>query len=374
MRYGLFSMGEHPGRLARDAYDEDLREIVLADELGWDEVWIGEHHLNGKQEVLPTPEMLIAKAAARTSRIRMGPGVRLLALHYPLDVASDAAVADHMTDGRYNFGYGTGSALEFAFYGVPFAEAPTRLEESLDFIQQAWAQEGPFDWEGQHWQARNVYLWPLPLQGASLPRARACGSPSAWYATGRRGHWALASQFQTAERIAEGWAEYERGARDAGRTPDRRDLHVCRFCWIGDTDASARDTIRPWMDASVAYLHTQPSVRANFERLKPPGGSVDEVTFDYLCDIGLYVVGSPETVTRQLLRHAAPASRARPGADRPAPGDAPALRPRGRAGPDRPRRARGAARLSADSRGADRLQGERGPRLLLRSWWGENYE
>src|SRR5712692_9419847 len=150
MRFGLFSMGEHPGRLPRDAYDEDLREIVTADALGWDEVWIGEHHLNGRQEVLPSPEMLIAKAAARTERIRLGSGVRLLALHYPLDVAGEAAVADHLTDGRYNFGYGTGSPLEYPFYGVPFAEAQARLEESLDLIVQAWTHDGPFSWEGRY--------------------------------------------------------------------------------------------------------------------------------------------------------------------------------------------------------------------------------
>jgi len=300
MRFGLFSMGEHPRRLPRDAYDEDLQEIVAADSLGWDEVWIGEHHLNGKQEVLPSPEMLIAKAAARTQCIRMGSGVRLLALHYPLDVAGEAAVADHLTDGRYNFGYGTGSPLEYPFYGVPFADAQARIEESLDLIVQAWTHDGPFSWEGRYWQVRDVYLWPQPLQQPCIPMARACGSPSSWFATGHRGHWVLGSQYQTAQRIAEGWAEFERGARDAGRTPDRASLRVCRFCWVDESDRAARDAVRTWMDASLDYLRTQPPVRANLERLKPPGADVEAVTFDYLCDIGQFVVGSPETVIQRL--------------------------------------------------------------------------
>src|SRR5438046_2245724 len=137
MQYGLFSMGEHPGRVPRDAYAEDLQEIVLADELGWAEAWIGEHHLNGKVEVLPAPEMLIAKAARGTRRIGLGPGVRLLALHAPLDVASDAAAADHLTDGRYHFGFGTGAAQEFPFYGVAFDEAHARVDEAIDVILEA---------------------------------------------------------------------------------------------------------------------------------------------------------------------------------------------------------------------------------------------
>src|SRR5579884_2362696 len=223
MRFGLFSMGEHPRRLPRDAYDEDLQEIIAADRLGWDEVWIGEHHLNGKQEVLPHPDMLIAKAAARTTRIRLGPGVRLLALHYPLDVASEAATADHLTDGRYLFGYGTGTPLDYPFYGVAFADAQARIDESLDLIQAAWAHDEPFTWEGRYWQVRDVYLWPRPLQQPHMPMARACGSPDSWYATGRRGHWALASQYQTAARLQEGWgttsgARGTRGARPIAAT------------------------------------------------------------------------------------------------------------------------------------------------------------
>jgi limonene 1,2-monooxygenase len=300
MRFGLFSMGEHPRRLPRDAYEEDLQEIVAADRFGWDEVWIGEHHLNGKQEVLPHPEMLIAKAATRTEQIRLGPGVRLLALHYPLDVASEAATADHLTDGRYLFGYGTGTPLDFPFYGVAFADAQARIDESLELIERAWAEDEPFSWEGRHWQVRDVYLWPRPLQQPHMPMARACGSPDSWYATGRRGHWVLASQYQTAPRLQEGWAHFERGARDAGRTPDRRDLHVCRFVWVGESERTARDTIRPWLNASLDYLRTQPPVRANLERLKPEGGTVEDVTFDYLADIGQFVVGDAEAVARQL--------------------------------------------------------------------------
>jgi len=301
MRFGLFSMGEHPGRLPRDAYEEDLREIVAADGFGWDEAWIGEHHLNWKQEVLPHPEMLIAKAAASTKQIRLGPGVRLLALHYPLDVATEAAVADHLTDGRYNFGYGTGSSVEFPFYNLPFDEAQTRLEESLDLILKAWTHEGSFSWEGEHWQMRDVYIWPQPLQRPHVPLARACGTPASWYATGRRGHWALGSQFSPADRLAAGWVEYGRGAADAGVVVDRAALHVCRFCWVGDSEREARDTIRAWMNTSLHYLvNFQPGVRAHLAQLAPPGAGVEAITFDYLCDLGLFVVGTPEMVVRNL--------------------------------------------------------------------------
>jgi alkanesulfonate monooxygenase SsuD/methylene tetrahydromethanopterin reductase-like flavin-dependent oxidoreductase (luciferase family) len=301
MDYGLFSMGEHPGRCPRDAYDEDLREIVQAEELGWAEAWIGEHHLNGKVEILPSPEMLIAKASVLTSRIRLGPGVRLLGLHYPLDVASDAATADHLTDGRYNFGFGTGASQEFPFYGVPFEEAHARAEESIEIILQAWTHDGPFSWDGQFWQLRDVYLWPQPLQQPYMPVARACGSMDSYHSSGQRGFWVLGSQFQPARNLIAGWAAYEEGARAADRTPSRADFHVCRLVWVGESDQQARDQIRLFQDRSLAYLRSLETTRRVLEGLKPsPDAPLETVTFEYLCDRGQFVVGSPDTVIRHL--------------------------------------------------------------------------
>ncbi len=295
-------MGEHPHRVPRDAYAEDLAEIVRADDLGWAEAWIGEHHLNGKMEVLPSPEMLIAKATPLTKHIRMGPGVRLIALHYPLELAAEAATADHLTDGRYNCGYGSGTVLDFDFYGHSYDEANARVEEALDIVLEAWRSNQPFSFEGKSWSFRDKYIWPLPLQQPHPPMARACASPASFYATGKRGFGVLASQWQRASAIAANWAEYERGAQESGLKPDRGLLRVGRFCWVGQTDGGARDQIRDWCNASLDYLRTyQPTVRRALEALKPsPDATVEDVTFDYLCDIGQLIVGSPDTVAANL--------------------------------------------------------------------------
>jgi alkanesulfonate monooxygenase SsuD/methylene tetrahydromethanopterin reductase-like flavin-dependent oxidoreductase (luciferase family) len=238
-----------------------------------------------------------------TERIRLGPGVRLLALHYPLDVAADAATADHLTDGRYNFGFGTGATQEFAFYGVPFEEAHARAEESIEIILHAWSHDGPFSWDGRFWQMRDVYLWPQPLQQPRMPVARACGSMDSYASSGRRGFWALGSQFQPPSNLAAGWAAYERGAREAGRAPTRADFHVCRLLWVDESDERARDTVRAFQHRSLAYLRSLPTTARLLEALKPsPAADLEAVSFDYLCDIGQFVVGSPDTVIRRL-RH-----------------------------------------------------------------------
>jgi alkanesulfonate monooxygenase SsuD/methylene tetrahydromethanopterin reductase-like flavin-dependent oxidoreductase (luciferase family) len=98
-----------------------------------------------------------------------------------------------------------------------------------------------------------------------------------------------------------GWAEYERGARDAGRMPTRADFHVCRLVWVDETDERARDTVRAFQDRSLAYLRSLATTARALAALKPsPEADLESVTFDYLCDIGQFVVGSPDTVIRRL--------------------------------------------------------------------------
>jgi len=301
MRFGLFSMGEHAGRVPRDAYEEDIQEIVLAEELGWEEVWVGEHHMNGREEVLPTPEMLITKAAARTKRIRMGPGVRLIALHYPLDVAAEAATCDHLTDGRYMFGFGTGGGQEYAFYGIDFEEGHPRAEEAIDIIQLAWASHEPFSYEGRFWQLKDVYIWPRPLQ-AELPVARAAGNAESCFTTGKRGFSLMTSQFQPAYAVQQAWQEYERGAREAGRTPSREQIAVSRFVWVDETDQIALDRVRAYQNHWLDYVRSLPTRRL-LEPFKPtPDAGLESVDFDRMIEAGQYLVGSADTVIDGIRR------------------------------------------------------------------------
>jgi hypothetical protein len=81
MQIGLFSNGERHNQIAKTTYDEDLAEVVLADELGLQEAWISEHGTFIRYHApdqLPCAELFICKAAVLTKQIRMGPGIRPL--------------------------------------------------------------------------------------------------------------------------------------------------------------------------------------------------------------------------------------------------------------------------------------------------------
>src|SRR3546814_11623316 len=100
MKFGIFTMPEHPPRENWTlSYDRDIADVVLAESLGFDEYWIGEHHTGGYENV-PMPALMIAKASAVTSRIRRGTGVVNLPYQDPFLVAERMAFLAHLTHGR----------------------------------------------------------------------------------------------------------------------------------------------------------------------------------------------------------------------------------------------------------------------------------
>jgi alkanesulfonate monooxygenase SsuD/methylene tetrahydromethanopterin reductase-like flavin-dependent oxidoreductase (luciferase family) len=150
MEFGIFSNGFRPHTTAAETYQQDLAEIVLADQLGFRDAYISEHHGEpiyvGKVDTLPVPELLMCKAAALTKRIRMGAAVKLIHLMHPVDMAMQAAVADHVIGGsRYIFGFGTGFPNPYFAdeRGLTFTHRHERLRESLDFILNAGPRRSP---------------------------------------------------------------------------------------------------------------------------------------------------------------------------------------------------------------------------------------
>lgn len=102
MDFGLFTMPSHPPeRSLYDGHQWDLRVLRWADELGFAEAWIGEHH-TAPWEPHPSPDLLVAQALLQTRRIRLGPGGFLLPFHHPAELANRVAMLDHIAQGRFH--------------------------------------------------------------------------------------------------------------------------------------------------------------------------------------------------------------------------------------------------------------------------------
>ena len=120
------------GFTERQRYRDVLAQIELGDTLGFDVAWLGEIHFSRTFSILADPLMVLAAAAQRTTRIRLGTAVTLLPLHNPIKIAEEAATADILSDGRLEFGVSRGVAYQYPGYGILPEESRERFEEALD--------------------------------------------------------------------------------------------------------------------------------------------------------------------------------------------------------------------------------------------------
>ena len=142
-------------------YAECLEEIEEGERLGFAGVWLSEHHFVD-DGYLPSPLVVAAAIAARTSSIRIGTNVLLLPMHHPLRVAEDAAVADLLSGGRFTLGVGQGYVQhEFETLGFDRKKRPSLFEEGVEVIRRAWG-EGRTGYEGRRWRFEDLPFEPRP--------------------------------------------------------------------------------------------------------------------------------------------------------------------------------------------------------------------
>ena len=155
MRFGFFDqLPCAAGYSEQQRFQDIMAQIELGDRVGFDTVWLGELHFSRGFSILADPLMVLAAAAQRTSRIRLGTAVTLLPLHNPVKIAEEAAICDILSNGRLELGVGRGTApLHYTGYDIPQEESRERFDEALDFIIGVWTNES-FSFEGKYFRAR----------------------------------------------------------------------------------------------------------------------------------------------------------------------------------------------------------------------------
>jgi alkanesulfonate monooxygenase SsuD/methylene tetrahydromethanopterin reductase-like flavin-dependent oxidoreductase (luciferase family) len=120
-------------------YAENLEQIAWAETLGYESVWVSEHHLTD-DGYLPSVFPMLAAIAERTTTMRLGSAILLAPFQHPVRFAEDVAVLDQLSSGRLEVGLGLGyRQLEFDELGVPIAERARRTEELIEVARSVWA-------------------------------------------------------------------------------------------------------------------------------------------------------------------------------------------------------------------------------------------
>ncbi len=161
MRFGYCILNTYVPELdgpARSLYAHYLDQVDRAEALGFDSVWVTEHHFRSFGGMVPSPQLLLAAFAQRTRRVRLGTSVVLLPLHHPLRIAEEMGVLDVLSGGRIDFGVGQGTpGDEHERFGSDWNTAQARLREGVQLIRQAWLDPPP---RRQGRPPKDSRVWP----------------------------------------------------------------------------------------------------------------------------------------------------------------------------------------------------------------------
>lgn len=189
MRFGLVFDFRNPERWQRppgEVYEGLLRQCELAEELGFDSIWITEHHL-ADDGYTPSPIPLLAAIAARTKRVRLSTDIMLLPLYHGVKLAEDAATVDIISNGRLELGFGMGYRdVEFELFGQRRMQRARRMEEGLAVLRGCWG-DAPFSFEGEFYSLRDANVTPKPVQPGGPPLWMAATSEAAARRAARHG-------------------------------------------------------------------------------------------------------------------------------------------------------------------------------------------
>lgn len=314
---GMFLQPIHPfPRSQGEIYDEAAEKIILADNLGFSEVWVGEHY-SAWTEPITSPLIFLASLIHRTKTIKLGTGTINLPNHHPAMVAGNIALFDHLSGGRLLFGIGPGGlATDFELFGTQdFANRGEATIEAFDMILKLWTSEPPFDISGKYWSIKmeknvvrdsGVGFLTRPLQKPHPPIATSAVSPfsGSIRTAAQRGWYPISGNFCPEATIASHWKVYCDGCADVSREPNGSDWRVARTILVASSDQEAEDYIYDPKRATHSYfdyLITLLKSTNGTNVIRPrPGMTDDEVTADEVVR-EVVIAGSPATVAEKIL-------------------------------------------------------------------------
>ncbi len=317
MRLGYFAMPLHPpGSDFTENIHGDLEQVVELDRLGYSEAWIGEHYTMA-WEPIPSPDLFIAMALARTERIVLGTGVSCLPNHNPFQLAHRIAQLDHMARGRFMWGIGPGaSPPDSVSFGIDAGAGAHRefARLAVDAVLDIWAGLEPGDYSNEFWTFHipepdpelgfGVHMFPYQRPHPPIAVAGLSERSETLVAAGERGWIPMSINHVPPRTLKTHWAAMEEGAARTGAAIDRSMWRIARDVYVAPTTDEAR-AVALDPDGVLArdfngYVYP---VLRRFDYLDilkvDPEMPDEDVTLEYMVD-NVWMVGSPEDVAAKV--------------------------------------------------------------------------
>ncbi len=295
MKFGLFGGGK-VGKMNplgdSHSYRDFVEYIKSADRLGYESIFLVEHHFTGAGQ-LSASLNLLSYIAACTSRIRLGTAVTVLPWHNPVLLAEQVATLDLLSGGRVDMGVGRGYRKnEFASFCIPMEEAQDRFTECLDLMLKSWTSKERFSHHGERWNFESIIVEPGCVQTPHPPVWMAAGSASGIAHVAGRNFNLLVDQLGSIDETIQKVRIYCDSLEAAGFTPDAARVGVTRALHVVTTDS----------EREKAYARRRETI-ANIGDLARRPGALSQPTFD--ADVAYddaALIGTPAEIIEQLNR------------------------------------------------------------------------
>ena len=328
MEFGLFLNGYIPGPGAHDSgweHRQLMREggyAVLADSHNWKYAWFGEHHALVEYSHMSAPEVLMGWVAAQTDYIHLGTGINSLSprKEHPVRYAERAAMLDHVTDRRFEWGTGRGAGShEMASFNILDKDSTKpEWEEVVREIPRMWEQVD-YDHQGEFFTVPTPHnVLPKPNGPGHPPIWVACGNPPTFARAGELGIGAIAFNFEPIYNLKGRINAYKEAVANCteplGQFKNDNVMMTNGVICLEDRDrarAIALDRMGTYLVTMVNLYHdTMPqSPDAITWPASPPsmrdiiGTSDPDEFLDQMIAGGYMLVGNPEEVSEQLASY-----------------------------------------------------------------------
>ncbi len=292
------------------AVQDCLVEAVLAEELGYDAIWLAEHYFTGEC-VYGDPLVFASAVAMKTSHIDIGFGILELPLHNPVRVAIQTALLDNLCQGRLIVGTAKGSnynAYEYIGFGSNPEQGVRQLDEAEELLIKAWTTDG-LEFNGQHYQVSVPYMRPRPYQKPHPRLVRACLNSESIAEMARIGRPVLLRGRST-NHVGDSIDLYRETMVEAGYSESTIEFNldqvwVWREVHVSETDEQAFGEYLP------AFHEAYVTMEGYRNRFNPPQFTMDRQTAPISRDMygdkpdpaaNELLVGSPGRVAEQLAQ------------------------------------------------------------------------
>ncbi len=297
---------------------EDRETIILADQLGFHDAFVGEH-ITDQAENITNSMLFLATLIHSTKQIKLGTGTCNLSQIHPTIIAAQAAMFDHLAEGRFILGVSPGALPSDAeAIGILHEDRNKMFAEAVDVITQIWEREPPYDIDipGSRFKVTTrttldpkigTGILPKPFQ---KPRPEIVGTVVAPFSKGviqmgMKDFHPLSANFLLPHWLPSHWQNYAEGKAKVGIKASIEDWRVARTIFVADDEKVAADYGRYNMNSPYRFYYSQLQTKLTKGKrhvvFKESAEQPDEeITYEFVLD-RLCMYGTVNKVVDQIL-------------------------------------------------------------------------